>query len=129
MKNLLLTLSIVCCLSVACKESSSPKEVAKEFLEAIDNANFDKAKHNIILNDENTKAIANIEKFYSQMTKDEKRQYINKTKEYNFIEQGITDTTATIVATNNQGMATIAVEFNLKKQNSRWLIERFTSRY
>lgn len=122
---LLLTYFIL--LTTSCNTQKSPKNVVQEYIFAIDNLNYEKAKNNLILTDENSKSLDNMKKISDKMSESEKAQYINKKKIYNFIEKEILSTTAKIIVTNNQSDYTITFEFNLKKIKNKWLIDSYKS--
>jgi len=114
-------------LTISCDAQTSPKQVAKEFLSALDNLDLVRAKKMLIPNDNNLKSLENMKKFVDGMTPSQKAQYISKKKIYNYIEDKTSTAAATIIATNNQGEMTFATEFHLKKVGNQWLIDNFVS--
>jgi len=111
----------------SCDAKKEPKNVVEEYLTAIDNFNIEEAKSLVVQNSKNLKSINNIKVFAEKMTPFEKEKYIKEKKIYHYIEEEITANSARIVATNNQGDYTIAIEFELVKQNDHWLIEKVKS--
>jgi molybdopterin-guanine dinucleotide biosynthesis protein A len=71
-----------------------------------------------------------MKKFGERMTKDEKQNYVNKKKVYNYIEKEITEQSAQVVVTNNQNKYEYVsvTEFDLVKVNGKWLIEKIISK-
>ncbi|SEW00142.1 hypothetical protein SAMN05428988_1146 [Chitinophaga sp. YR573] len=110
-----------------CDAQTSPVNVAKEYLSAIDNFDHVKAKKLLILNDNNLKSLQNIKKASDSMTPSERAKYVNNKKIYHFTEEKVSAETAKIIATNNQGAFNVAIVFNLKKVGNKWLINDYTS--
>lgn len=122
---ILFVLSFV--LFTSCKTEYQPKEVVEKFLYSVDHFKYDDAEKLLVKNSENLTAIENIKKFSENKTELEKQNYLNDKKIYRFEENDKTDSTATIIAINNQDLFTIYVEFNLIKKKGKWLINKFES--
>jgi hypothetical protein len=114
-------------LVASCDAQTSPVNVAKEYLSAIDNFDYVKAKKLVIPNDNNLKSLQNIKKSSDSMTPSERAKYLNNKKIYHFTEEKVSAETAKIIATNNQGAFVVAIVFNLKKVGNKWLINDCTS--
>ena len=123
--SLIVNVILLTIMTASCSGQKSPNAVAKEYLLAIDNLNYEKAEKSLVRNEANLKSLENIKNFGSKMTKAQKDQYVSKQKYYNFKEENVTTNSAKIIATNNQGDFTVAIEFNLVKVNGKWLIESF----
>src|SRR5689334_17280520 len=127
--NRLFLLLIFSILSLSsCKNSSGPKQAAKEYLAAIDNFDYEKAKQFIIPDENNTTTLRNIKNWSDKMTTIEKDNYTADKKVYNFIEEDVTDNSAKVIATNNQGQFTVVIEFEMAKKDGKWLIEKIVDK-
>src|SRR5687768_14403141 len=123
--SLIVNVILLTIMTANCSGQKSPNAVAKEYLLAIDNLNYEKAEKSLVRNEANLKSLENIKNFGSKMTKAQKDQYVSKQKYYNFKEENVTTKSAKVIATNNQGEFTVAIEFNLVKVDGKWLIESF----
>lgn len=110
-----------------CDAQTSPLNVVKEYLSAIDSFDYVKAKKLLILNDNNLKSLQNIKKASDSMTPSKRAKDLNNKKVYHFTEEKVSDETAKIIATNNQGDFTVTIVFNMKKVGNKWLINDYTS--
>lgn len=123
--SLIVNVILLTIVTASCSAQKSPTVITKEYLLAIDSLNYKKAEKSLVLNEKNVKSLENIKNFSSKMTKAQKDQYVSKRKFYNFKEENVTTNSAKVIATNNQGEYTAAIEFNLVKVNGKWLIESF----
>jgi tRNA A37 threonylcarbamoyladenosine dehydratase len=126
MKYLILFCFIL--LTASCDAQTSPKNVVKEFLYAIDNLDYVKAKKALIVNDNNLEALKNMKKFGDSMTPSQRAKYLSSKKTYVFKEEEILPSKAQIIAVSQEELIAMATEFYLKKVGNQWLIDRFISR-
>ena len=126
MKTLLILLFSILQIT-GCAVADNPKNVVSQYLKAIDNFQFDKAKSLLIKDPENLKAFDNIRTFSESFNETKKRESILRAKNrvYNIIDKETTKDTALIIATNNEGSFTALITFEMIKQNGKWLIKSF----
>lgn len=110
---------IICFILVtitSCSSNNQPKNIVENYLTAIDSFNFKTAEQLIIPNPENLKTINNIKLFSTRMTKEERENYINIRKVYNYNEIDVTDDSAKVVVTSIEETFPIWTEFYLIKK-------------
>ena len=122
---------LVFCLTfmslTSCSSKRQPKEIAEKYLTAVDNFDYENAKQLVIPNAENLKSIDNIKNFGEKLTEPEREKYKSNKKVYNYVEKDITNNSAKVIATSNQGNYPVIIEFELVKKDDDWLIEKFKS--
>ena len=126
MKQLFLILSSIFIL-VGCHDTETPKKIVSEYLQAIDNFEFEKANALLVVNPENKIAMDNIKSYTTSLSETGKKESINKAKGriYNIIEKESSENEALIIVTNNDGPFVSAITFKLVKDNGKWLIKNF----
>jgi len=127
MKQLLLTLSCIFMLT-ACQKTKGPENTVREYLQAIDNFEYEKADALLVVNPENKAAMDNLRRYTASLNEAKKEEILSKAKHrtYNIIEKESTENEALLIATNNEGEYTLVVKFNLVKSDERWLIKNFS---
>jgi hypothetical protein len=130
MKKLLLV-SICVSLITGCNENKSPKEVVTEFLKSLDNFELEKANSFLQQNEENRVALNNIKKFEERLTDEQKRTMLAKAKNrvYVVTEKEVSDSSALVIASNDQGSHTVVISFELIKDKGKWIIKSFKDSY
>ena len=126
MKQLFLLFSGILLL-IGCNDTKTPKNTVSEYLQAIDNFEFEKATALLLKNPENQKALDNIKRYATSLSETKKQELIAKAKNriYNIIEKESSENKALIIATNNEGSFTSVITFELIKDEGKWLIKNF----
>lgn len=111
----------------SCNQTKTPKAIVSDYLSAIDNFDFDKAKTLLVPNAENTAALNGIQNYAAGLSEDAKKEQLEMAKKrvYYIIEKEVQENKALIIATVNEGSFTSVVTFELTKENGKWLIEKF----
>src|SRR6478736_7815638 len=126
MKQLFLILSSIL-ITVGCHVTKTPKTIVSEYLQAIDNFEFEKANVLLAVNPENKVAMDNIKSYAISLSEMKKKELLSKAKgrTYNIIKKESSENVALIIATNNDGPFTSVITFQLVKDNGKWLIKNF----
>jgi len=126
MKQFFLILSNILIL-VGCHDTKTPKKIVSEYLQAIDNFEFEKANALLVMNPENKIAMDNVKSYAISLSETEKKELISKARGriYNIIEKESSENEALIIATNNDGSFTSVITFEMVKDNGKWLIKNF----
>ncbi len=126
MKYFFSILTILMALA-GCNAGQEPKDIVSTYLKAIDSFDFEKANSLLQQNAENRSALEEIKKYSNTLSESQKQALLSKGKNriYNIIDKGSTETTASIIATNNEGNFTSVISFELVKENGQWFIKTF----
>jgi len=104
--------------------ASDPVSRTKDFITAVDNFRFDKARE--MVTEDYLPMLENIEKYSNSKSGEEKAKYIKEASERKYIYHQLSadDSSATVVATaEGKIMAEIQIEFHLVKRDKKWLID------
>jgi hypothetical protein len=125
MKEFFLRLSGI--LMLRCLDTKSPKDTVIEYLQAIENLEFEKANALLLANPENKIAMDNIKGYVTSLSDTKKKALVSKAKGriYNIIEKESSENAALIIATNNEEVFTSVITFELVKDKGKWLIKNF----
>jgi hypothetical protein len=125
MKQLFLMLLSILILA-GCDDTKTPKDTVREYLQAIDNFEFEKANALLLANPENKIAMDNMKRYATTLSEAKKKELFSKAKGriYNILEKESSENEALVIATNNEGAYTVAIAFELVKDKEKWLIKK-----